>query len=570
MDMRMNKITSDVSLINIEQHFRVSAGAGAGKTHWLVEHIKNVLHRSERLAKTRKIACITYTNIAVETILCRLGTSAEKVEVSTIHSFLYRYIVKPYASFIAEEYGLNVIEMDGHDEIIHSKLQCWFDNDYRTLNYLSKDRELTKWHLDKVQWRFNEKNELKPCVTKYHPDKTYERNIKFLGKKHPEKLVDYKKLYWQEGTIHHDDVLFFSYKIIEKYPFVLQVLQKQFPYFFIDEFQDTNPIQIAILSKIGQSETKIGVIGDQVQSIYKFQGAEPEQFSSFSLLNIIDYQMAENRRSTNEIIDILNDIRKDITQEKYKNEVGDKPVIIVGENSKAYKKAKQLCNEEEIYSLSRDNITSNAMKIEIELDIPKKDLFPALYNTDNNRERRNLIIACIKATELAREGKFKDAIKELERIFRDKDDKEKGKKEALKNLQMLLKSHDEFKSETLYKFYEIIKLKIKTDISGLSKDFYEKYSYQELALCVKISEDKSFHKTIHKAKGDEFDNVFLVLKEEKDLNFFLKSDLIKNEEHRINYVAVSRAKKRLFISVPDLSDLNRKKLEGIFQVIFID
>jgi len=116
----MNQITSDVSLINIEQHFRVSAGPGAGKTHWLSEHIKTVLNRSKRLSKTRKIACITYTNIAVETILEKLGTSAERVEVSTIHSFLYRYVVKPYVSFIADEYGLNVSKIDGHDDIILS------------------------------------------------------------------------------------------------------------------------------------------------------------------------------------------------------------------------------------------------------------------------------------------------------------------------------------------------------------------------------------------------------------------------------------------------------------------
>ena len=45
------------------------------------------------------------------------------------------------------------------------------------------------------------------------------------------------------------------------------------------------------------------------------------------------------------------------------------------------------------------------------------------------------------------------------------------------------------------------------------------------------------------------------------MSFLLKSDLIKNEEHRINYVAVSRAIKRLFISVPSLIDKNKKKLE---------
>ena len=114
--MSITRITSDSSLVAIEHHFRVSAGPGAGKTHWLVEHIRNLLHRSNRLSKTRKIACITYTNIAVETILSRLGTSADRIEVSTLHSFLYKHIVKPYASFIAAEFGLSLEDMDGHDD----------------------------------------------------------------------------------------------------------------------------------------------------------------------------------------------------------------------------------------------------------------------------------------------------------------------------------------------------------------------------------------------------------------------------------------------------------------------
>ena len=61
------------SFIPIEQHFKVSAGPGAGKTRWLVNRIKNILHQSTRLGKTRKIVCITYTNVAAEIILERLG-----------------------------------------------------------------------------------------------------------------------------------------------------------------------------------------------------------------------------------------------------------------------------------------------------------------------------------------------------------------------------------------------------------------------------------------------------------------------------------------------------------------
>ena len=114
------KINSDFRIGDIEKHFRISAGPGAGKTHWLVEHIKNVLHNSTRLSKYRKIACITYTNIGVETLLKRLGTAIEQVEIKTIHSFLYSHVVKPYASFVAAEYDLNISRLDGHDDIILS------------------------------------------------------------------------------------------------------------------------------------------------------------------------------------------------------------------------------------------------------------------------------------------------------------------------------------------------------------------------------------------------------------------------------------------------------------------
>ena len=66
-------------------------------------------------------------------------------------------------------------------------------------------------------------------------------------------------------------------------------------------------------------------------------------------------------------------------------------------------------------------------------------------------------------------------------------------------------------------------------------------------------------RTIHKAKGDEFDNVMVCLGDEKALDFFLQPDLSNNESHRVYYVAASRAKERLFFSIPSLNDKNRKK-----------
>ena len=547
-----NSITSD-SLIPIEQHFRVSAGPGAGKTHWLINHMKNVLHTSLRLGKTRRIACITYTNIAVSTILSRLETSSNSVEVSTIHSFLYKHIVKPYARFIANDYDLNVTKMDGHDDIILSNYSFLEELKQATGQQRISDNSALVGAIANSRWRFNpdESLEVKPD----YPQRVGGYSIK------NETYSQYKKKAWAKGVVHHDDVLFFSYQLLIKYPFILTILRAKFPYFFIDEFQDSNPIQVRISEMIGQVETKIGIIGDKAQSIYGFQGADASQFQSFSLDNIADYKMLDNRRSTNQIIDCLNIIRPDFLQNKYNNINGELPCILVGDMRAAFAKGKDLSASDFVHTLSYKNIISNAMKKEMNSNIPSGNLLHSLSETDLNKGRQPIISACIRATEFALHNRFKDALKELEKQF--KEYKALAKKEALKRLVLLIHKYREYSNGSLLEYHTFINTQIKK-ITGFRKgailDFYTNHTYQQLAVCVNIVEDNSLHRTIHKSKGDEFDNVILILDEEKDLNFLFAPDLDRKEEHRVFYVAMSRAKHNLFISTPSLSSSNRNKL----------
>src|SRR5690606_17519985 len=292
--MPIETITSDYLLSDIDKHFKVSAGPGAGKTHWLVNHIRNVLHQSDKLFRTRKIACITYTNIAVDTILKRLGTSSEQVDVSTIHSFFYNNVVKPYASFISEEFGLNISELDGHDEIniSHGLLRLWTESTNQSYLINDRDSELAKQKrtkvlkaLENLQWIIiNDNIELK-----INPKKPYLGRITPTISIRNNSLINFKRLCWEKGILSHDDILFFSYHLIHQFPFIADVLVAKFPYLFIDEFQDSNPIQVEIIKKIGTKNTVIGVIGDMAQSIYEFQGADCIQFQSFNLSNLNNY-----------------------------------------------------------------------------------------------------------------------------------------------------------------------------------------------------------------------------------------------------------------------------------------
>lgn len=559
--MSIITINSDSVLTDIDSHFKVSAGPGAGKTYWLVNHIKNVLHNSDKLFRTRKIACITYTNIGVETILKRLGTSSEQVEVSTIHSFLYKNVIKPYVSFVAEEFGLNVAEMDGHDDIVLSNYS--FLNDWKTKTgqqRIREDNTVIKAFTN-LKWKF-ENNELK-AKTDY-PFKVGNYAIK------NDSYLEYKKMMWEKGLLHHDDVLFFSFQIINKFPFVINILNAKFPYLFIDEFQDSNPIQVEIFKKLGLGESKIGVIGDIAQSIYSFQGADYTQFQNFSFQNMNEYILNENRRSSDEIIDALNDVRKDISQVKVRNISTEKPIIFIGDMILALRAAKIKCNDESIYTLSRNNITSNAMKAEINGIGLNSRLLENLKETDSTTKRSNLIYACIKAIAYGKEGKFNDAIKELEKLFNYRADKIRGKRKALKYITLFLDKFAEYENATLLDFAVFIRTNLVPDLpnfrAGAIKTFYDSHTFKQLLLCVSIPEDMSSHKTIHKAKGDEFDNVLLVLREEKDIKFLIEQNLLSNEEHRINYVAISRAKNRLFISVPTLSASTQVTLNVIYDI----
>jgi len=594
MDMQVRSITSD-SLIPIEEHFRVFAGPGAGKTYWIVKHIKNVLANSKRLMKTRKIACITYTNISVETILKRLGTSSDRVEVSTIHSFLYGHILKPYAPFLAGSYGLNVVELSGHeDSILHlKKVIEWVENHPSanklkhpyTVNQLTKleikRSALIAW-LSSLRYELANDNNLKITGDRakaYCEEKENEQIVrKYLNARCLDvletDLLGYKRLYWKEGFIDHNDVLFFAYQLIKEFPFVLTVLRAKFPYFFVDEFQDTHPIQAAILKLIGQKETVIGVIGDQAQSIYGFQGADPEKFRSFELPGMKNYEIPDNRRSTNQIIELLNSVRLDMRQSGLRNVDREKPTIIIGERVAALRKAITESNNESVYSLSRKNITSNVMKRQIGDASFEDGVIEELLDIDKSNAgthyRSGVIIGCAKATELAREGKFKDAIKELVGVFKDTNDKNARRKQALKYLCLLLNKYDLFKDKSLFDFYLFVKNSIKPDISmlrsGAPKTYYMSHTYLQLALCVKINDDISKHKTIHKAKGDEFDNVLIVLDSERDLEAVVSPNLSANEEHRIYYVAMSRAMDKLYINIPSLPDDVLPGLTSLFNI----
>lgn len=567
MAIPVENTTADEKVDDFENHFKVSAGPGAGKTRWLINHINNVIRNSTRLGNSRKIACITYTNVAMEIILERLGKQIDRVEVSTIHGFLYKHIIKPFAFLIPKEYELKIEDIDGHDEIPIYKGWLYEWKKLTKQTYLSDDDKIAAAFKD-LSWQFNESNELVLKTRKSYTSRIGDYSIK------KESFIEYKKMYWRKGILDHEDVLFFSYILLKKNARLVDVVRAKFPYFFIDEFQDTNPIQTAILNILAEKETKVVVIGDVAQSIYGFQGAMPSQFANFNLPTIKHLEILDNHRSTKKIVKLLNTIRKDIAQNSKREVVGTEVYILVGSKNWAVKAAEVLSNGE-VYSLSRDNITSNVMRSKSNLSISSKNMIEELKGIDSNGDRVSLVIALVKGVELARQNKFKESFKELNKEIKRIDGILEYQKTSLLILKKLLANYDSLKNKTLLEFHSYIVTTFLIKLAGFKaggiKTFYGNHTFEELALSVNIIEDTSYHRTIHKAKGAEFKNVLLVLDrrnssneflEVKELEFLLEPNLNDDEEHRIKYVALSRARDNLFINIPSLTDESKVKLEA--------
>lgn len=536
--------------IPVDCHFKVTAGPGAGKTHWLINHIKNVLAHSDRLGKCGKIACITYTNVGVDTIVRRLGLTTKGVEVCTIHSFFYNNIVKPYLWLIADDEGFNLDLLKGEDDR--------FDFSYPTLEAIKKESnqqyakdDLLKIAIRNARWRIDEHGN-----TVRKPKRAMKANARgiFLSSK---TYLAYKKQAWAKGLMHYDDVIYFAYRLFERIPFIQEVIARRFPFLFIDEFQDSHPIQVGLLKKLSERGSIIGVIGDPAQSIYQFLGADVTQFNTFALPHLQEYVISGNRRSTIKIVDFLNSIRGDLQQVPHRTVQGEVPVLLVGSHIDNYQKAQEIAGTD-VYALSYDNLNANSLKKMMNANVQDIHLIDNII--DSNEERKTVVATYIKALEHAKAKKFKKAFDLLARLDVDI-------KDAVVKIQRLLSFYDDISKMSLYEFYDYLNitfgLSMATLKKGQAQTFYNSHQYSQLAMCVNHEDDDGIQRTIHKAKGDEFDNVMVCLGDEKALDFFLQPDLSNNESHRVYYVAASRAKERLFFSIPLLSNGIRKKIEKL-------
>jgi DNA helicase II / ATP-dependent DNA helicase PcrA len=566
----LNQLPDISTLDSIETNFKVYAGPGAGKTTWLIKHLEKVLKNSSRLGKTGRIACITYTNVAADEIINRLKSDKSRFDISTIHSFLYRNIVKPFSYLIEysddDEILFNINVMDGHDEHIvqGDRLRRWIitigELNGRNYNLYNSTQNKPKVvaELSSLDYAFVGQN----------VDLIIRQNRGARLPKASRELWLYKSKYWRDGIMHHEDVLYFSYLILSKSPRIIEFVRNKFPYIYIDEFQDTTEIQTWIIEKICETTTKVGVVGDLAQSIYKFTGAKRTDFLNFKRNSITEYSISHNHRSTKNIINFLNLLRPDISQTCNEDkEFGTPVVVLVGTIQSAKQWLETNIPNESLYILTRKN--TNVSVINNQLGINREDLLKELYSNDSNSSRVKLIHSILIGHKFQHKGDLKNAMNEifkpLKRACGTRILKSTIRRIAIQIIDSL--KIEANRSKSILDFYSELKQNISglygfeigsAFRTGMSKTFYENHSINDLLPFVKVdTKSDDLVRTIHSAKGTEFSNVLIHFEEAIDFRRYILngSDHIDTLEDdcRIYYVGCSRAMDRLYINIPEAS-----------------
>ena len=405
----------------------------------------------------------------------------------------------------------------------------------------------------------------------------------------------------------HNEILYFGYRILENNPTALYALRVKFPFIFVDEFQDTNPLQTLLVKLIGQKSTKIIVVGDIAQSIYSFQGAKPSDFNDFCIdtENDVLYSINGNRRSTENVVNFCNFLRqsdKNITQnsiriydnEEIKKDTEAKKIhFIIGES---------LENKKIIGDVIKDGgvVLTRAWAAAFDyiqnIDDGQAELLKSIYNSyfntpiqlrDEIAEHNNVkwvrafrfIFNLWKSFE---NGSFIDMISAL-RIYLDIDTKNitpkfifrfnhmlktvfKDVNDASITCEVIEEFNNQISSNEYIDLRELFKEGIskisvfdEQDREALTKNVSSLRWDTSYKLFTEVFSENSKYMTAHQAKGLEWDKVIVSLTPTRrdGINISdvfihpqLTAENSSNEFVRMYYVACSRAREDLYIHIP--------------------
>lgn len=575
----------------------IVAGAGAGKTKTITHRILNLIKEG---VSPNNILAVTFTNKAAKEMRDRIVKSIENIAkdqdstpfISTFHS-LGVYIIKENARALGLNKYFSILDEGDSISIIKEILK------QKSIDPKQYEPKKIKNVISREKGKFTNEEEYKATQNN------------FFGQLVGEVWKEYESRKNKENSLDFDDLLLKSVKLLKENEEVRKSYQDRWKYIHIDEYQDTNEVQYLMCKLLTGDTRNICVVGDADQNIYSWRGANLKNILNFEkdYPNTKIVLLEENYRSTKNIIEVANHI---IKKNKYrpeknlftKNKDGEKIGLYeaLDEGDEADFVASKIIElkdsgEEEIAVLYRANFQSRALEeAMLRYNIPYQVLGTKFFERKEVKDTLAYLRASMNRENLA---DIKRIINfpargigkvTLLKIFSN-DTEELPIKMKLK-INKFYETLDEIREKIkTTKPSEVIKFIIKKTgieqelLNGTDEDRERLENVKELATLAikydnlenglgveKLIEDASLASdqdslmvtgevrekslgvklmTIHASKGLEFNYVFITGLEDGLFPHERGGDTLpedQEEERRLFYVALTRAKEKLFLS----------------------
>jgi DNA helicase-2/ATP-dependent DNA helicase PcrA len=280
------------------QSILIMAGAGCGKTRTIIARTSYLIRSG---VDASRILMMTFTNRAAREMKIRLksevGPVSNKVQAGTFHAFCLKVMRRIPTSFGI--LGLNVIDVDDQNALMSLvRLRRLGKKGKEIGKLVPKAAELNRYY------SYCRNTCQEPIDYLSHHSDLSQEYITLCS----DMFAEYQKLKLERGYLDFDDLLEVFGSVLEQKAALRKDLAKLFEECLVDEMQDTNPLQFRILQQFSREGVRLFCVGDPAQSIYRFRGANFEHVYLFDELfpNSEILMLSKNYRSNQEILDLSN------------------------------------------------------------------------------------------------------------------------------------------------------------------------------------------------------------------------------------------------------------------------
>ncbi len=602
---------------SIKGNLLILASAGTGKTTTIIERYVNLIENHQ--IQPEEVMMTTFTNKATKDMIRKIQLRTNQIPeyIGTMHSLFLRILrennskmaFKPHFTLLTEEKDKtkiikNILEKKGieptKNNILYLKKRI---STFKNNGILHSDLEENP-DFDEKQTELEEEIEGGEFINVSSHIKKISNSV----------YKEYQKELIGLNMLDFEDILLFTYCLFDKYPDIKELYAKKFKSIMVDEAQDLNVVQRKILELL--QEDNLCIIGDDCQNIYKWRGTSNQLIFDFDEVSkkVI---LKENYRSTQKIITNVNNIINSLTLKIDKKlectrkegedirirgfyDFGEEQEFLVEEAKRLLSKGEK---PEEVAILFRTNnigkqIERALIKNKIPCHLSKsvsflereeiKDIlcFLKLKVNPNSELDFERTLQLIEGVGKSKTEKLKKIAKEKNIPIRDSLHSINDPKlmNSLQGLKQLLQDKRSNPINSFLKFFhypqrinkryssEPKKIEDKKENIQVLIELFEEYDSSIEGInhflddLIDIGkkekgEGKIVLSTIHSAKGLEWKYVYLAACNETILPYYrhILTPTKKEDELRLFYVAVSRAKD--FLTISYSNNVNYQEVE---------